>query len=129
MTTYLLAWPCMMVLAIINGSVREFAFQPYMSELTAHQISTVTLLLVFAVYFRFLFTRWPLATAKQSWTVGIVWFLFTLAFEFGIGLTQGASWAQMFHAYNLMRGQFWLFIPLWVLTGPYVFYRMGFQKL
>ncbi len=48
----------------------------------------------------------------------------TEAFEFGMGrFIEGASWNTLFHAYNVFVGQVWMFVPLWVLIGPYVFFR------
>jgi hypothetical protein len=50
--------------------------------------------------------------------------LMTEAFEFGVGrLIVGDPWSKLFQAYNLFAGKVWLFIPLWVLLGPYVFFR------
>jgi len=35
----------------------------------------------------------------------------------------GDSWSKLFHAYNVFAGQVWIFVPVWVLIGPYVFFR------
>lgn len=120
---YFLAWFGMMVLAIINGVVRDLAYKPHIGDLPAHQISTVILLLLFAMYFRGLVKVWPIESSNQSWLIGGMWFLMTVGFEFGLGLMRGNSWSRMFHAYNLLDGQVWLFIPLWVLVGPHIFFR------
>lgn len=48
----------------------------------------------------------------------------TEVFEFGVGrFIEGDSWSTLFHAYNVFAGQIWILIPLWVLVGPYVFFR------
>lgn len=120
---YFLAWFGMMVLAIVNGAIRDFTYKPYVGALAAHQISTLALLLCFAVFFRVLTRRRPIISARQAWIIGSVWFLMTLTFEFGIGCFAGKSWNELFHAYDVFSGQVWIFIPLWVLIGPYVFYR------
>ena len=121
---YLIAWLGMMMLAVLNGTVRDLGYKPLVGDLTAHQISTVTLLLLFAVYFWLLHKKWPLRSLQQAWLVGAVWFLLTELFEFGMGLSRGASWGEMLHAYNLAEGQVWIFIPLWVLIGPPLFHRV-----
>ena len=121
---YFFAWFGMMVLAIINGGLRDFTYKPYVDDLAAHQISTVVLIVLFAFYFRFLASVWPIKSATQAWIIGCIWFLMTEAFEFGIGrFIAGESWDKLFHAYNVFAGQVWIFIPLWVLIGPYVFFR------
>jgi hypothetical protein len=121
---YFFAWFGMMVIAVVNGGLRDFVYKPYVGDLSAHQISTAALVLLLAGYYRILAAVLPLRSASQAWIVGVMWLLMTEAFEFGMGrLIEGASWNSLFHAYNLCAGQVWLFIPLWVLIGPYVFFR------
>jgi hypothetical protein len=121
---YFIAWFGMMILAILNGGFRDFAYKPHVGDLPAHQISTVILLILFTAHFWFLISMWPIESANQAWIVGGMWFLMTEAFEFGMGrLIVGDPWSKLFPAYNLFAGQVWLFIPLWVLLGPYVFFR------
>lgn len=121
---YILAWFGMMVLAIINGAIRDFTYKLHVGALAAHQISTLALLLIFAAFFWFLIRRWPIASGRQAWIIGSVWLVMTLLFEFGIGRYAGSSWSELFRAYDLFSGQVWLLIPLWVFVGPYVFYRL-----
>jgi hypothetical protein len=65
-----------------------------------------------------------LESASQARKIGGIWFLMTEAFEFGMGrLISGEPWSKLFYAYNVLEGQVWLFIPLWVLVGPYLFCR------
>ncbi|HWR72126.1 MAG TPA: hypothetical protein VN604_03065 [Nitrospirota bacterium] len=126
---YFFAWFGMMVLAIINGGLRDLVYKPYVGDLAAHQISTVILILLFAGYFRFLITIWPLTFASQAWLIGGIWFLMTEIFEFGVGrYIEGESWSRLFQAYNIFAGQFWVLIPVWVLIGPYVFFRFVRSK-
>ena len=121
---YFLAWFGMMMLAILNGGFRDFAYKAHVGDLAAHQLSTASLLLLFAVFFWGLFKIWPIQTKRQSWVVGGMWFLMTLVFEFGMGrLLMDKSWGELLYMYHLFDGQVWLFIPLWVLIGPYVFFR------
>lgn len=126
--TYFIAWFGMMVLAILNGTLRDFAYKPLTNDLAAHQISTVILLLLFAGYFRFLVKHWPIESGRRAWAIGIMWFLMTEAFEFGmILMTVAHPWDKILESYSLFEGQVWLFVPLWVLIGPYVFYRASGQ--
>jgi hypothetical protein len=63
-------------------------------------------------------------SASQAWISGGIWFLMTEVFEFGVGrFIEGASWSRLFQAYHVFAGQVWVFIPLWVLIGPNVFFR------
>jgi glucan phosphoethanolaminetransferase (alkaline phosphatase superfamily) len=125
---YIIAWFGMMILAVINGAVRDFIYKPYAGDSAAHQISTVILLILLAIYIRWLTNRWRLHSPAQAWIVGILWFLMTEMFEFGMGLKQGMSWKQMLHAYNILEGQTWILIPLWVLIGPFVCFRLSASR-
>lgn len=125
---YILAWFGMMVLAVANGAIRDFTYKPYVGALAAHQISTLTLLLILAAFLGLLVRRCPLSSGRQTWIIGSVWFVMTLIFEFGFGRVAGRSWSELFRAYDLFGGQVWLFIPLWILIGPYVFFRFMQEK-
>ncbi len=120
---YFFAWFGMMVLAIINGGLRDFAYKQRIGDLPAHQISTVVLIILLAAYTWVLTRIWPIKSASQAWIIGATWLLMTEAFEIGMGLAAGDSWSELFHAYNIFAGQVWILIPLWVLVGPYLFFR------
>lgn len=122
---YFLCWFGMMVLAVINGALRDFTYKKSIGTLAAHQLSTITLLVLLALYFWIVFRLLPLPSSETAWTVGIMWFLLTLIFEFGIGkFVSHKTWSELLHAYNLFAGQVWLFIPLWVLVAPYFYFRL-----
>lgn len=114
----------MIVLAVINGTARDLWYKNYTEELAARQISTVTLLLLFAVYIWFVIKRYPPATSEQAITVGILWLVLTLVFEFGMGYMSGKTWPQMLEDYNIVKGRLWVLIPVWVALAPYLFFRI-----
>lgn len=119
MNVYLWAWLGMMVLAIVNGAVRERWMAPRMSALAAHQCSTLLLLTMLFLYARLLFIHVPLTSAGQAVAVGSSWLLLTLAFEFGVGRLVGKrSWRALLDEYNLLAGRLWLLIPLWLVLFP-----------
>jgi len=123
MWKYILAWFGMMFLAIFNGTIRDFVYKPYVEELTAHQLSTIILLILFAAYMWVLAKKMPLQSKSQAWSIGAIWFVMTEIFEFGLVIKQGLSIDEMLHTYNIFDGQFWILIPLWVLVGPSLIYR------
>ena len=47
---YLFAWFPMLILAILNGILRDLGYKKYIGDLAAHQLSTVSLLILFGVY-------------------------------------------------------------------------------
>jgi hypothetical protein len=57
---HLLAWIPMVFLAILNGVIRDATYGQALSNELAHQVSTITLILIFTVYIGFLSRKWPL---------------------------------------------------------------------
>ncbi|MBB6612742.1 hypothetical protein H7F15_16995 [Pontibacter sp. Tf4] len=124
MLKYFFLWFPMVVLAVLNGTARDLWYKEYVGELAARQISTITLLLLFAVYIWFVVRKYPPATSGQALTIGMLWLVLTLIFEFGVGFMSGRTWAQMLEDYNLLAGRLWILIPFWVAVAPYLFYKM-----
>ena len=123
MTTYILAWFPMLLIAILNGALREAVIKKWFADAVAHRLSTLTLVLFFAVYIYFIIRRFPLASVTQAMVVGLMWMIMTLIFEFGFGRYRGLSWESMLADYNILQGKLWLLVPLWVLLAPFVFYQ------
>ncbi len=126
MRRYFLGWFGMMVLAVLNGGLRDMLYKPYVGYLPAHQISTVILLILFAFYFRLLASLWPIRSSGEAWKIGFMWLVMTLAFEIVmVRFIAGNPWSTVLYDYNIFVGRVWVLIPLWTLIGPYVFYRLG----
>ena len=113
----------MVILAILNGTIRDFTYGQFTSDHLAHQLSTFSLIIVFSVYVWLLNRKWPLKTLGQAALVGLIWLILTVAFEFAMGLfISGQSWEQMFQAYNILSGNLWLLVPLAVAVLPSIMY-------
>ncbi len=82
---YLLAWFPMIVIAIINATIRETTYQKFVTELRAHQISTLTGVILFAAYIWELTSLFPLTSSLQAITIGCLWLVLTVMFEFSFG--------------------------------------------
>jgi hypothetical protein len=126
MWKYVLAWVPMVVIAIVNGVLRESTYGKRLSELRAHQVSTLAGLVLFTIYIGVVTAIWPLDSPGQALTVGCTWLILTLAFEFLFGrYVAGHSWGRLFQDYNLLAGRVWVLIPIWVAVAPYVFHSLG----
>lgn len=126
---YGIAWFGIMVLAVINGAVREVLYKPYTGDLPAHQIATAILLILITIYLYRLISVWPVKSASQAWAIGVLWLVMTLAFETIIGrFISGSPWSRIFNDYNLLAGRVWAFIPLWMLSGPYILSRKRIKR-
>lgn len=122
---YTLAWAPMILLAIGNGALREYTYGRRLSELQAHQLSTLIGLLLFAGYIFGLSEVWPLQSSSQATVIGAVWLALTLGFEFFFGhYVSGRPWAVLLHDYNIFAGRLWLFLLIWIAIAPWVFYLL-----
>ncbi len=123
---YLLAWLPMVVIGIANGVLRETTYGKRLPELRAHQVSTLTGLVLFGLYIWWLSLLWPLRSAKEAVVIGLVWVVLTLAFEFSFGhWVAGHSWRRLLADYNVLAGRVWVVVLVWIGIAPFLFYRIG----
>ena len=122
---YAASWMGMMILAILNGIIRENIYGQFMHELSAHQLSTFILIILFGVYSWIITSVFLIESTRQAFIIGGMWFVMTVVFEFGFGhYLMGYPWNKLFHDYNLLKGRIWLLVLLWMAIAPYVFYRI-----
>jgi len=122
---YTIAWLALMVIAIVNGALREFSYGKFISELAAHQLSTLTGIAFTGLFVWFLNRVWALESSAQAWTIGAIWLAITILFEFGFGhFVAGHPWSRLLADYNLFAGRVWILFLLWILVLPYAVYRM-----
>jgi len=125
MIKYFICWFLMLILAFLNGTARDLGYKKYMSELTAHQISTFTLIIIFGFFIGFVINKFPPVSGEQAVYIGLLWLFLTLGFEFGFGLMRGNTLAKLLEDYNLLKGRLWILIPLWIAIAPYLFYQIN----
>lgn len=123
---YLLCWFLLAIVAIANGVIREATYGKFVSELSAHQISTGTAILFTGLLVWGVNRLWPIATAGGAWLIGVAWLIATITFEFGFGhFIAGHPWSKLLADYNLLNGRVWLLFLIWITVMPYVFHRYG----
>jgi hypothetical protein len=124
MLKFVLAWFPMILIAIANGALREFSYGKQVSELRAHQLSTLSALTLFSIYIGIVLRVWRPESASQAFAIGLIWLILTVAFEFLFGhYISGFSWSRLLRDYNLLAGRVWIFIPIWIALAPLVFYQ------
>lgn len=122
---YIAFWFVLAGIAIASGSLRQFGYSRLVSELTAHQVSTVSGILLTAAAGWWFSRLLPIESARQAWIIGASWLFMTLAFEFGFGhFVAGHSWQHLLAEYNLLAGRIWLLFLCWIALMPYVFFRL-----
>lgn len=118
------AWLVMVILAILNATVRELFVTPAVGDYRAHVISTATLLLALAALVAVYVARGPEHTPDEYRAVGVLWAGLTVAFELLFGrYVAGDSWASLFGQYDVTAGRVWVVVPLFLLFAPPLFGR------
>lgn len=126
---YFLAWFPMVFLAIINGVFRQVAYRSLVGELTAHQLSTLTGIILTGIYIWLISKQWPLTSSSQALWVGFMWLGMTILFEFGFGhYVMKNPWSKLLADYNILTGRVWSLFLLWITIAPYLFYVVGKRK-
>jgi len=126
MLKYTIAWLGLPVIAIINGLVRQYGYKNALGELRAHQVSTVTGIILFGLYIWALSLRWKIQSSVQAIAIGLMWLVMTVAFEFLFGhYVMKHPWSKLLHDYNIFEGRIWVLVLLWTLIAPYVFYKLS----
>jgi len=119
---HLLLWLPMIAIAFANATLRELVFIKHYSELRAHQLSTLTLIILCAVYVWFVFPLLHVQNPKRALLIGFIWVLLTVAFEFSLGRLTNKSWEYLFRDYNLFAGHIWLIFLFFLFILPYLFF-------
>lgn len=115
-------WFLFMILAIINAILREGLFTSFLPELRAHQLSTITLMILFFIgtYLILRYSEIRLSD-QQAIIMGCIWIIMTILFEFVSGhYLFGNSWNKLIADYNIFKGRIWIFIPITTLISPYL---------
>ncbi len=124
MFKYVLAWIPMVFIAIANGIFRESVIAPYVSELSAHQLSTLSGIILMSLFIWLVLHFWRLQSAKQAIIVGLMWISMTILFEFVFGhYVVGHPFSRLFQDYNLFSGRVWALFLIWIAVLPYLIYR------
>ena len=121
---YTVSWIGMVIIAIMNGVIRDAVYGKSLGELSAHQISTFTLIILSGLYLWLLGLTWNITSPGQAITIGLIWLALTVAFEFLFGhYVMKHSWTRLLHDYNILKGRIWILVLIWITIAPYVFHK------
>jgi hypothetical protein len=118
----LAVWVGILILASLNGALRDLVMAPRLGDTVARAISTMLLCGV-VLLVTWLTLGWigPRSRA-DTLAIGALWVACTLAFEFLAGhYLFRKPWAELLADYDLRRGRIWIavlvvtfFAPCWV---------------
>ena len=121
---YSIAWLGLVLIGILNGAIRTFVYGPIMSELTAHQISSVTGIILIGLATWLLSLKRKIQSERQAIAVGSIWLVLTIIFEFIFGhYVMGHPWSRLLYDYNLLEGRIWSLVLFFTTIAPYVIYK------
>ncbi|HZC99776.1 MAG TPA: hypothetical protein VFA46_06165 [Actinomycetes bacterium] len=119
------AWVGGAALGMVNGTLRDLLYKDRVGDLAAQQLSTASLLALLALYCWLLERRWPIPTTRTALSIGGMWLVLTVLFEFGLGrYVTHESWSDLLGNYNLAEGRLWVLVPLWMGLAPAVTRRL-----
>lgn len=114
-------WLLLLILAVLNGAIREALIKPRFGEQGAH-IGSTAILCAAIILVAWTSISWIGPNdRREALVVGTVWVALTVAFEFLAGhYVFSNSWERLLADYNMVRGRIWilvllanLFAPLW----------------
>tara|TARA_R110000772_G_scaffold63282_2_gene141757 strand:+ start:2689 stop:3072 length:384 start_codon:yes stop_codon:yes gene_type:complete len=113
-------WAGILVMAVLNGTLREFFLVPKLGTAPGFFLSGVLLSLLI-VLLTYLSLPWIDARRiTELASIGLGWLCLTLLFEFSFGLLQGKSWQVILEAYTFRDGNIWPLVLFVVATAPYL---------
>ena len=119
------AWLLILVFAMLNGGFRDAVLLPSLGKPAALVLSGALLSACVLIVAVVLATWLKLDDTARSLSVGSLWLVLTLAFEFGFGrLVQGRSWPEMLEAYTFKDGNIWLLVLVVTFLAPLVALRL-----
>lgn len=120
----LVIWFAILVLAILNGALREAVFIPKLGTPAGLVLSGV---LLSACIFIAAYISLPWLGARRPAEyveIGLGWLALTLVFEFSFGLWLGRSWQVMLEAYAFKDGNPWPAVLVVTALAPYLAARL-----
>lgn len=101
---YFVAWFGVVILGLLNATIRQVVYANYVGELAGHQISTLTFAVLVGLYTWVLSGFLKLTSPGEAIGVGLMWMVLTVIFEFGLGrYVVGDSWGKLLGDYNILE--------------------------
>ena len=115
----MVVWCLILVLASLNGALRDLVLIPRLGDPTARAISTILLcgLIVFVTW-RSIGWIGP-HSRRDALLVAVLWVTLTLAFEFLAGhYLFGRPWDVLLEDYDITRGRIWILALVTTFLAP-----------
>jgi hypothetical protein len=121
---HFLLWLPMIGIAFGNAALREWFFVKHFPDLRAQQLSTLTLIVLCAIYVSLLYPLLAIQSGRQALWIGFIWMILTVLFEFTLGRMVNRPWMLLLQDYNLLQGRIWPLFLCSLLLLPYLLYTI-----
>lgn len=123
----LLVWFCILILAVINGVLRESVFISIFGSQIAYVVSGVLLSVFILVVAWFSLSWFGVRDSIGLLVIGFFWLVLTLVFEFSFGFFQGKSLQAILEAYTFKGGNIWPIVLVVTALAPLLAGRLKFS--
>jgi hypothetical protein len=115
-------WLIIVILAILNGAIREKLLTPNIGSSIALPMSGLLLsILILLVAFVTMPSFFGSSERKTYIFIGAIWFLLTLSFEFLFGhFVAGKSWHEIIQVFNIKKGDLFIVVVFATLISPWL---------
>ena len=121
----ILIWFVLVIGAIANGTFRNAVLEPWLGAATAHVISTIMLCMIILTITWLFFNWMRIVSIQRAWSVGAVWLVLTILFEFGFGhWVVGKAWQVLLADYDLTAGRIWILVLCVTTAAPRIIQRL-----
>jgi len=114
-------WFAILVLAVLNGALREKVFIPALGSPVARFFSgtTLSICIFFVAYAA---APWYGRLTSRQWLlIGMFWLLLTVVFEFSFGrFVQHKTWTELLDAYTFRGGDIWPIVLIATFISPWL---------
>jgi hypothetical protein len=117
----LAVWFLLLILAVVNGGVRDTWLSPRLGDTVGRAASSLLLsgLILLATWATIGWIR-P-GSSTQALRLGVLWLALTLAFEFLVGhYGFGKPWSELLADYDIRRGRIWILVLVATLVAPWL---------
>lgn len=113
------AWLALLAIGVSNGFARGLLLSPRMSDLRAHQVSSLLgSALIFAACWWLVPWVGPRRTGALV-ALGLGWMTATVAFEFAFGRLVGRlPWSRLLADYDVTAGRLWPLVLATIAAAP-----------
>ena len=122
-------WLLILVLAVLNGGLREALLLPALGKPAAPVLSGVLLSLCIVAVALIFVPRLGRLRTGEALRLGLFWLALTLAFEFGFGRwIQGRPWHELLEAYTFRDGNLWPLVLVVTFCAPLLAARLNERR-